>query len=62
MQTRILVVVVILSGLFTGCADSAYWWQRTMMQIDCRPDKLTNGQCTSTSQAKGSGDVQAARP
>jgi hypothetical protein len=32
--------------VLSGCADSAYWWQRTAFGIDCRPDMLTSGQCT----------------
>ena len=31
----------------SGCADSAYWWQRTAFNIDCRQGHLqSNGQCT----------------
>jgi hypothetical protein len=47
--------------LLSGCSDAAYWWQRTALQIDCRPEHvLPNGQCAPVQ--KGGGDVQAAHP
>lgn len=39
-------LLLLLCGL-SGCADTAYWWQRTAFGIDCRPDHVqANGQCT----------------
>lgn len=42
----LLILGVLLSAVLSGCADAAYWHQRTVFQIDCRPEKLLpNGHC-----------------
>jgi hypothetical protein len=59
---HLLSILLLLSCLaLAGCADPAYWYQRTVWGIDCRPDHVQpNGQCTPVK--KGSPDAQAARP
>ena len=61
MQYGLVLLCVTLGLLSSGCADAAYWWQRTALQIDCRPEHLLpNGHCAPLK--KGTGDAQAARP
>jgi hypothetical protein len=58
---RLLCGMLVLAWcVLSGCADTAYWYQRTVWGIECRPDHLVNGSCTPTK--KGSTDAQAARP
>jgi hypothetical protein len=58
MRRRFGWLVLVL--LISGCADAAYWHQRTFYGIDCRPEKLTNGQCTPVQ--KGGASVKTAQP
>ena len=45
----LFVAVLLVAGL-SGCADMANGWQRTVLGIDCRPEKLQNGMCVSTAK------------
>jgi hypothetical protein len=56
--TQILSLALLLACL-SGCSDAAYWQLRTFYGIDCRPEKLTNGQCTPV---KKGDNVKTAQP
>jgi len=60
MKRMLCGFLVLSCCVMSGCAESAYWYQRSVWGIDCRQDKLTNGQCTPVK--KGGADAQAARP
>jgi hypothetical protein len=60
MKLLLLGLLLLCCALCIGCSDATYWWQRTLIQADCRPDHLTNGQCTSTK--KGTSNAQTAHP
>ena len=43
----ILLGLLLISSL-SGCADMAHRYTRTVWGVDCRQDKLQNGQCVAT--------------
>ena len=45
---------IALLALLSGCADTVYWWSRTSMGLDCRPEviKQHQGQCVSVAKGK----------
>lgn len=45
---RRLVGLALLLVSLAGCADAAHWHSRTVFGLDCRPEKLHNGQCVAT--------------
>jgi hypothetical protein len=45
---RRLVVLILLAISVMGCGDIAHWHSRTVFGLDCRPEKLQNGQCVAT--------------
>jgi hypothetical protein len=49
-----------LGLLLSGCMDVAQWQLRTFYGIDCRQEKLVNGQCVPVK--KGGNDVKTAQP
>jgi hypothetical protein len=51
---------LVLGLLLAGCADLAYWNAKTFYGIDCRPEKLQNGQCVPVK--KGGSNVTTAQP
>ena len=60
MSACLATLLVLGSLLFSGCMDAAQWQLRTFYGLDCRPEKLQNGQCVPVK--KGEGNAQAARP
>ena len=60
MHHVLWTLMLVLSLLFSGCMDVAQWQLRTFYGIDCRQDKLVNGQCVPVK--KGGSDVQTAHP
>lgn len=56
---RWLVAVVVGLGLacllvgLSGCADASYWWARTSMGLDCRPEVIKQHQGHCVAVAKG---------
>jgi len=52
--------LVVLAGCLSGCMDVAQWQLRTFYGIDCRQEKLVNGQCVPVK--KGGSDVKTAQP
>jgi hypothetical protein len=58
---RFLATLLVLGGLLLhGCMDIAQWQLRTFYGLDCRPEKLHNGQCVPVK--KGEGHAQTAQP
>lgn len=45
---RLTLALLCLTGILAGCADVAHWQSRTLFGVDCRPEKLHNGQCVAT--------------
>jgi hypothetical protein len=41
------LILVWMAGLLTGCADVVHWHSRTLFGVDCRPEKLQDGQCVA---------------
>ena len=60
MPTVLATLLVLGSLLLSGCMDIAQWQLRTFYGLDCRPEKLQNGQCVPVK--KGDSHAQAARP
>ena len=48
----VLLGLLFLIVLLTGCGDIAHQYQRTVWGIDCRQDKLIHGQCAPVAAAK----------
>ena len=40
-----ILLGILLISMLSGCGETAYWWQRTALQIECRPEKLQAGHC-----------------
>ena len=60
MQNVLGILTLVLSLVLSGCMDVAQWQLRTFYGIDCRQEKLVNGQCVPVK--KGGNDVQTAQP
>jgi hypothetical protein len=45
---RQALLVLLLLSVLSGCADLIHGHSRTLFGVDCRPDKLRNGQCVET--------------
>jgi len=60
MHHVLWTLMLVLSLLCSGCMDVAQWQLRTLYGIDCRQDKLVNGQCVPVKE--GGSDVQTAHP
>jgi hypothetical protein len=60
MKSSVGIMLLGCSLLLSGCGDAAYWYQRQVMQIDCRPEVLQHGQCVPVQH--GGNNAQTARP
>jgi hypothetical protein len=47
MSRRVVFLLLLLVSL-VGCGDLAHWHSRAVFGLDCRPEKLQNGQCVAT--------------
>ena len=56
MPTFLVTLLVLGSLLLSSCMDVAQWQLRTFYGLDCRPEKLQNGQCVPVQ--KGESHVQ----
>jgi hypothetical protein len=53
-------MLLLLNLALSGCMDVAHWQTRTFYGVDCRPEKLQNGNCVPV--AKGTTNAQTAHP
>ena len=60
MHSCVWIGILVLTLFLSGCSDLAYWNQRTFSGIECRPEKLHNGQCVPVK--KGAAHVATTRP
>ena len=58
-MTAARILLLVCSLLLRSCMDVAQWQLRTFYGLDCRPEKLQNGNCVPTHPApKGDNNVQ----
>jgi hypothetical protein len=60
MKSLLLLMIMCCLSL-TACAEQAYWWDRTLFGIDCRPAYTDNGHCTPVPKG-AKADAQTAHP
>ena len=60
MSHVLLILTLALGLLLSGCYDIATWQARTFYGLECRSDKLVNGQCVPVK--KGDPNVQTVHP
>jgi hypothetical protein len=60
MHTYLCIITVVLSLILSGCYDIATWQARTFYGLECRSEKLVNGQCVPVK--KGDPHAQTAHP
>ena len=60
VYSLLLLVLLGLVCVLSGCMDVAQWQLRTFYGVDCRPEKLVNGQCVPVK--KEGTDVKTAHP
>jgi len=48
----LLFLGVVLLSMLSGCGDMAHRYTRTVWGVDCRPEKLKNGQCVGTTRTE----------